>query len=223
MTTTAILEAPRPAKPRRFGPVLDLPRESAVIEERRRIAREIHDTLAQGFAAIRLQLELACGESGLPPRAAKALQLAYHIAGENLVDARRTMAELKSSRLSLATLLFAAVDGVRRLCHTEILATLEAVPSPPSEVAHELSRIAQEAMLNAMRHADAGSIQLTLTRFADKGLQLMVEDDGKGFNANVVCGFGLSGLHDRAEAVGANLLIASKTGVGTTVAVTWIP
>ncbi|HSZ52429.1 MAG TPA: histidine kinase [Caulobacteraceae bacterium] len=222
MTTTAVLETLRPASPRR-SPLRDLPRENAVIEERRRIAREIHDTLAQGFAAIRLQLELACGESGLPPQAAKALQLAYRIAGENLVDARRAMAELKSGRPNLSTLLFAAVDGVRRLGHTEILATLDAVPSPPSEVAHELSRIAQEAMMNAMRHSDASSIKLTLTRIADGGLRVAVEDDGKGFDADVVCGFGLAGLRDRAQAVGAHLLVASKTGVGTKVAVTWLP
>src|ERR1700739_4596987 len=60
----------------------------AVMDERRRIAREVHDTLAQGFAAIRLQLELARGQAGLSPQASQALDLAYQIAGENLVEAR---------------------------------------------------------------------------------------------------------------------------------------
>ena len=219
MTPTAILETTRPAKSYRSRAV----RAPAVIEERRRIAREIHDTLAQGFAAIRLQLELARDVSDLPPQTAKALQLAYRIAGENLVDARRAMAELNSSRPSLAALLFAAVDGVRRLGETEIVATLDPVSPPPSHVAHELSRIAQEAMLNAMRHAGGRAIHLSLTRLADGGLRLEVDDDGRGFDPAAACGFGLAGLRDRAAMIGARLSIASTPGAGTQVAVTWTP
>ena len=212
MSATATLETPRPAKPYRSRTVRDPVRDAAVVEERRRIAREIHDTLAQGFAAIRLQLELARDVSDLPPQAAKALQLAYRIAGENLVDARRAMAELKSSRPCLADLLSAAVDGVRRLGETEIVATLDSVSPTPSNVAHELSRIAQEAMLNAMRHAGAHAIHLSLTRLADGGLRLAVDDDGKGFDPAAAYGFGLAGLRDRATMIGARLSIASTPG-----------
>jgi signal transduction histidine kinase len=223
MSATAILETMRPARPCRPTAVRAPARGAAVIKERRRIAREIHDTLAQGFAAIRLQLELACGESDLPPQAFKALQLAYRIAGENLVDARRAMAELNSSRPCLATQLFAAVDGVRRLGQTEIVATLDAVLSPPAEVAHELSRIAQEAMLNAMRHAEAHIIHVALTRLPDGGVRLAIEDDGAGFDPAKARGFGLAGMRDRAEAIDARLAIASKPGVGTQVVATWVP
>jgi signal transduction histidine kinase len=223
MPATATIATPRTAKPYQPRAFRDPSSDAAVIEERRRIAREIHDTFAQGFAAIRVQLELACGEGDLTPQTAKALQLAYRIAGENLVDARRAIAELKSSKPCLAALLFAAVDGVRRLGETEIVATLDSFAPPPSDVAHELSRIAQEAMLNAMRHAEAQTIHLTLARMSDSGLRLTVEDDGKGFDTAVVCGFGLAGLRDRARAIDAHLTIASTPGVGTTVAVTWIP
>jgi two-component system, NarL family, sensor kinase len=223
MSPTAILETTGPAKSYRSRAVRNPARAPAVLEERRRIAREIHDTLAQGFAAIRLQLELARDVNDLPPQTAKALQLAYRIAGENLVDARRAMAELNSSRPCLAALLSAAVDGVRRLGATEIVATLDPVSPPPSNVAHELSRIAQEAMLNAMRHAGCNAIQLSLTRLAYGGLRLAVDDDGRGFDPAAPYGFGLAGLRDRAAMIGARLSIASTPGAGTQVAVTWIP
>ena len=220
---TAILEFKRPAQPRRARLDHDLARDEAVIEERRRIAREIHDTLAQGFAAIRIQLELACGEADLPPQSARALQLAYRIAGESLVDARRAMAELSSSRPSLASLLFAAADAVRRLGESAIVATVDTIPPLPNDVVHELSRIAQEAMLNAMRHAGAQTIRLSLARLPGRGLQLSIDDDGRGFDPQAVHGFGLAALRDRASMIGAELSVASTPGAGTKVAVTWIP
>jgi signal transduction histidine kinase len=198
-------------------------REAAVLEERTRIAREIHDTLAQGFAAIRLHLELA-REKGLPPHTAKALELAYQIAGENLVETRRSMAVLKSSAPGLAPLLSAAVDGIRRLGQGNVVAALEPVPALPSEVAHELLRIAQEAMLNAARHAEAQTIRITLAPAARAGLRLAVIDDGKGFDTGEATpGFGLVGLRERAAAIKAKLSIVSAPGAGTQIAVTWAP
>jgi signal transduction histidine kinase len=221
-------------KSREVGPVLRGTHadalQTALIErlaalhlaERHRIAREIHDTLAQGFAAIRIQLELARAQSGLPPQAAVALDLAYQIAGDNLVEARRSMAALKATQPSLETSLVAAIEGVRRLYRVKIVDALTAVPPPPDEVAHELVRIAQEAMLNAARHAEAQTVRVTMMPVPG-GLWLAVVDDGKGFDpAKAAPGFGLAGLRERAAGIEAKLSIASTPGLGTEVVVTWI-
>lgn len=198
------------------------PTDQAVIAERQRIARELHDTLAQGFAAIRLQIELARAESGLPPQATRALDLAYQIAGENLVESRRSMAALKSSQPNLETSLSAAIEGVRRLGQVEVIAEVDRVFAPPGEVAHELLRIAQEAMLNAARHAEARTLRITLTPLPG-GLRLAIIDDGKGFDpAKTSSGFGLEGLRERAAGIDAELSITSAPGLGAQIIVTWL-
>ncbi|MBV8682476.1 MAG: GAF domain-containing protein, partial [Caulobacteraceae bacterium] len=157
--------------------------EAAVLQERNRLAREIHDTLAQGFAAIRLQLELARGDS---PAAAEALDLASTIAAESLVEARRSMAVLTAERPSLVEGLSAAIDGVRRLGGVKIVPLIGAAPEPPPEVAHELMRICQEAMLNAVRHAEAETMRVTLAAIPGRGVRIGVADDGKGFDPAAV-------------------------------------
>jgi signal transduction histidine kinase len=199
-------------------------REGAVLQERNRLAREIHDTLAQGFAAIRMQLELARSHPALPKEAAEALAAACKIAAENIVEARRSMAVLTSDRPSLLAVLSAAVEGVRRIGHTPVMTELAVAPEPPPEVAHELSRICQEAMLNAVRHAEANEVRLTLSDFAVRGVRLAVTDDGKGFNPDQPTeGFGLAGIRERASAIKAELTIVSEPGGGTEVIATWVP
>jgi signal transduction histidine kinase len=194
-------------------------REGAVLQERNRLAREIHDTLAQGFAAIRMQLELARGD---PDVAAEALDLASQIAAENLVEARRSMAVLTSARPSLATSLSAAIEGVRRLGQTKIVAEIGAAPDPPPNVAHELLRICQEAMLNAVRHAEASTLRITLSTAPGGGVRIAVADDGKGFDSeSVTKGYGLAGLQERANAINAELAVVSEPGAGTEVIATW--
>ena len=193
----------------------------AVMAERRRIAREVHDTLAQGFAAIRLQLELARTQSELPPQARQALDLAYQIAGENLVEARCAMMALKSPRPDLGAMLSATLESVRRLGQLEVVAALDPAPALPGDVAHELLRIAQEAMLNAARHACARILRVRLTSIPGV-VWLAITDDGKGFDpARVQAGFGLQGLRERAAAIGAELSITSAPGQGAQVVVTW--
>jgi signal transduction histidine kinase len=189
--------------------------------ERHRIARELHDTLAQGFAAIRLQLELARSESGLPPQASRALDLAYQIAGENLVETRRSIASLKSAQPNLEASLSAAIEGVRRLRPIKVVADLAPVQAPPGEVTHELLRMAQEAMLNAVRHSRARTLSVTLTALSG-GLRLAIVDDGAGFDpARTFAGYGLEGLRERAAMIGAKLSIISAPGLGAQILVTW--
>ncbi|HEY2048531.1 MAG TPA: GAF domain-containing sensor histidine kinase [Caulobacteraceae bacterium] len=196
-------------------------REGAVLQERNRLAREIHDTLAQGFAAIRMQLELGRRD---PAAAPEALDRANKIAAENLVEARRSMAVLTAERPSLIASLSAAIEGVRRLGQTQVVAQLDSAPEPPTEVAHELLRICQEAMLNAVRHAEASTVRVTLSAMPGPGVRVAVADDGKGFDPGVVTkGFGLAGLRDRASAIDADLTIVSEPGAGTQVIAVWTP
>ena len=198
-------------------------REAAVMAERNRIAREIHDTLAQGLAAIRLQLELAQANDELPKGASQAIELAHQIANENFIDARRMISALRSPPPCLATALSAAAERARRLGPAKVTATLEAVAAPPSAVAHELLRIAQEAISNAERHARAQTISLALEAIPGRGLQITVSDDGEGFDPASSGGFGLAGMRERAAAIGADLTIASTPGAGACVTVTWTP
>ena len=199
-------------------------REAAVAEERSRIAREIHDTLAQGLAAIRLQLELARANDELPPQASEAIELAHQIANENFVDARRLISTLRSSPQCLASALSSVVERAHRLGPAKVSATLEPVSPPPGEVAHELLRIAQEAIRNAERHAKAREITVTLRAREDGGLEITVSDDGVGFDPDMATGgFGLAGMHERASATHAGLAVASAPGAGTQVTVTWTP
>src|ERR1700751_172016 len=95
--------------------------EAAVLEERNRIAREIHDTLAQGLAAIRLQLELARTNDELPAGASPAIQLAHKIANENFADARRLISSLRSPSPCLVTALSTAVERARRMGPARVL------------------------------------------------------------------------------------------------------
>jgi two-component system NarL family sensor kinase len=198
--------------------------ESAVLEERNRIAREIHDTLAQGLAAIRLQLELARDTDELPAGASQAIELAQQIANENFVDARRLISALRSSPPCLATALSASIERARRLGPARIVTSFQPVSAPPSEVTHELLRIAQEAIQNAEHHARARTITVTLEALPGRGLRMTVADDGQGFDArSPVRGFGLAGMQERAAAVQADLDIDAAPGAGARVTVTWSP
>ncbi|HEY1930131.1 MAG TPA: sensor histidine kinase [Caulobacteraceae bacterium] len=199
-------------------------RKAAVIEERNRIAREIHDTLAQGLAAIRLQLELAQANGALPAGATQAIELAHQIANESFVDARRMISALRSPPPCLATALSAAADRARRLGGVKVVTNLEPVSAPPSETSHELLRIAQEAIQNAGNHARAQTITVALRALPGRGLQMTVTDDGRGFDPTCpVCGFGLAGMRERAASVRAELAIESAPGAGAAVMVTWAP
>jgi signal transduction histidine kinase len=79
-------------------------------------------------------------------------------------------------------------------------------------------------MLNAVRHAEANTVRVTLAAAAGRGVRIAVTDDGKGFDPGAVTkGFGLAGLHDRASAINAELTIVSEPGAGTEVIATWSP
>jgi signal transduction histidine kinase len=203
--------------------------ESGRLAERQRLARDIHDTLAQGFVSIVLQLQAA--ESELPAGADAArrhLELARRTASDNLAEVRRLVWDLRPEQLRAASLGEALGRLTERLAEESgvtATTTVTGTPRPLSPDAEvTLLRVTQEALANVSRHARAGRVALTLS-YMDGEAALDVRDDGIGFapgadGARPNGGLGLHGMRERVEALGGRLAVESAPGGGTTVAVT---
>src|SRR5205085_11151129 len=161
-------------------------RFAAVLEERARLAREIHDTLAQGFVGISSQLDAVamCLPDETPP-ARKFLDLARRMARHSLTEARRSVMDLRDSSLEgrdlaaaiqSATRMWTAGSGV----HADVTVDPPALPHLPEEMEQHLLRIAQEAVTNVLKHAGASRIWVKLHMEAGK-LYLRIVDNGRGF------------------------------------------
>lgn len=197
-------------------------------EERNRLAREIHDTLAQGLAGIILQLETADAllEAGADGRQARATVVqALELARANLDEARRSVHDLRAAPLEGRTLKEAleqmARDWAAR-AGVEITFTALGEDRPlPLRVEAGLYRVAQEALANVARHAVARRVSLRL-EIDPRQVRLRIRDDGRGFDtAGVPRGrYGLLGLRERARLLGGSLVLRSRPGAGTTVSVT---
>lgn len=191
-------------------------------EERARIAREIHDTLAQRLTGIALQLEGAGRHlESDPARARKRLERALAAAREGLEEARRSVLNLRADPLDGKTLqealgaltrAFTSETGVRVRRQVGLEGDL-----PPGTEA-EVYRIVEEALTNVRRHAEATEVRLELR--AGKSLGLLVRDDGRGFDPDAVPEqrYGLMGMRERAELLDGHLRIRSVPGRGTVVA-----
>ena len=198
----------------------------AVLAERTRIAREIHDNLAQEMAGISVQLEVVART--MPPGADAAmsyLDRARRQVRHGIAEARRYVWELRSPTLENNDLPTALAETARKLTHdTAIQAQVEVNGTfrPLAQLVEDnLLRIGQEAMNNAVKHAQAKRIFVNLV-FDARRVQLIVRDDGCGFD-NQVAGngraghFGLIGMQERAEKIGGTLSIHSTDGSGTEV------
>jgi signal transduction histidine kinase len=211
-------------------------REGGRLAERQRLAREIHDTLAQGFVSIVLQLQAA--ESELPAGAEAArghLERARRTARDNLAEARRLVWDLRPAPLRAASLgdaLGRLADRLAEETGIAASATVTGTPRPLSADAEvTLLRVTQEALANVARHAGAGRVALTLS-YMDGEAALDVRDDGVGFapgsrqggagpgGVGGNGGLGLPGMRERVEALGGRLAVESAPGRGTTIAVT---
>jgi two-component system NarL family sensor kinase len=194
-------------------------------EERARMAREIHDTLAQGLTAIALHLEGALPHLERDPeRARERLERALAATRESLEEARRSVLNLRTGlpagkplAAALGTLgrAFTAETGVRVYVRTTPVRPL------PLGVEVELFRIAQEALANVRAHARAHEVTITL-RVAERAVSLSIHDDGQGFDPHAVgdSHHGIVGMRERAALVGGRLQVQSRLGGGTTVKVT---
>lgn len=210
----------------------------ATTEERNRLAREIHDTLAQGLAAITLQLETADALAETrPTRAHEAIQRALMLARSNLEEARRSVMDLRAAPLQSRTLpaaLAALVSSENHEGdenHSNAAATIQYTYTPvlhypvlPARVESGLYRVAQAAIANAQKHAQAQHIEVLLSA-DEQHVQLVVQDDGLGFDPELVAHrseghFGLAGMSERVKLLGGTLSIQSTPGTGTRIAVT---
>ncbi|MBM4792878.1 sensor histidine kinase [Streptomyces sioyaensis] len=209
-------------------------RAAGRLAERERLAREIHDTLAQGLSSIQLLLRAA--ERVLPQQPTTALghvRQARTTAVDNLAEARRFVQALSPPALEAGSL----PAALERLCattarssgltvHCQVSGAPLVLPTP-HEVA--LLRIAQSALANTVRHAAAGRVELTLS-YMDTEVALDVVDDGAGFRPADVpapgsaaapgTGFGLAAMRARARALQGTLAVESAPGEGTAIAVT---
>lgn len=198
----------------------------AVLAERNRIAREIHDNLAQDILGISVQLELV---ARLMPAAAEIakghLDRARMLVRNSMTEARRYVWDLRSQELQKKDLPAALRDTTRRLTAESNVETVVEVAGPmralPVEVETNLLRIGQEAVNNAVKHAGANRIEVGLN-FDTRKVQLSVRDDGRGFDPSeqIADGhFGLLGMRERAEQIGGVLSIDSAPERGTQIAV----
>ncbi len=193
----------------------------AISQERNRLARELHDTLAHSLSGTAVQLQaVSTLLKHNPQAAANELQEAQQQIKSGLVESRRAIAALRASPLEELGL----ADALRQRSHTlssrnniPVICQITPLPPLPPLTEQTIYRIADEALLNAEKHAQASriSLQLSVVNFQ---VVLQVEDDGVGFDqdAGMANGrFGLIGMKERADLIGATLNIASTQGKGT--------
>jgi signal transduction histidine kinase len=197
-------------------------REAGVLGERQRMAREIHDTIAQGLTAILTQLE-ALGDV---PGAGERLATVRALARESLTEARRSVHALRPVPLEDAPGFAAALGEV-----AERWSRISGVPAAVSvtgdarplhaEVETTLLRVAQEALANVAKHASAGRVVLTLS-YMDDVVALDVRDDGAGFvhEPGRSSGFGLIGMRQRVIRLAGSFEIETSPGQGTGISAT---
>jgi signal transduction histidine kinase len=199
-------------------------REAGILDERQRMAREIHDTVAQGLAGIIAQLHAADGTDEEAQRR-RHLDSAVELARESLAEARRTVQAIGPPTLDAAQLPEALAEVSAKWSEAnavpvEMVTTGDAKPMHP-EVEVTLLRVTQEALQNAAKHSRAGRVGITLSYMEDQ-VALDVRDDGIGFEpaktkADKKQGYGLSAMRQRVGRLAGSLSIESEPGRGTVV------
>ncbi|MFB6841649.1 sensor histidine kinase [Streptomyces sp. NPDC056361] len=201
-------------------------REAGVADERRRLAAEIHDTIAQGLTGVITQLQ-AAGATPDPERADVHLRRAADLARDSLGEARRSVRNLSPAALEHATLpeaLRKTVADWAERTGVDSRFTVTGTELPlHDEVAATLLRIAQEALSNAARHSGAARAGVTLS-YMDDEVTLDVRDDGRGFDpaarreqGGTGGGFGLDGMRARAERLTGSVTVETAPGEGTAI------
>lgn len=205
-------------------------RAAGVAAERQRLARDIHDTLTQGFASIVMLLEAAEASAAQGQPAERRVAQALQAARDNLAESRRVVWALRPAQLGDGELAGALRGFAARLVdetgvHADSVVTGTARPlSPDAQTA--LLRVAQEALSNIRRHAGARRVDVTLS-YLDDIVVLDVQDDGCGFDVRRLGGsgeqltrLGLSTMQERIHELGGSVTVESAPGDGTTVAAT---
>jgi signal transduction histidine kinase len=209
-----------------FIRLTDQSREAAVIAERNRIARDMHDTLAQGFTGVIVQLEAAEDAKlrKFPKEADEHLVRARELARESLNEARRSVSALRPQALDGT----AFGDALRALFSkmtkgTGLTSEFTVTGQPqrlPPDLEENLFRVGQEILTNTLRHAQASHFTAKLAFDAQK-LSLDLRDNGQGFDPSVKNdGYGLLGIRERVEGMGGELSLESAKGKGTAISIT---
>ena len=201
-------------------------RSGAVLQERNRIARELHDSLEQELAGITMQLDLAVDCFLQAPQVARqAMETARNMSRHSMVEARRSVWDLRCQLLEHGDLVSALTQIVRTPSgrnHNAVTVSVHGNPMRlPVSIEMNLLRIGQEAVANAVRHGSATRITVEL-RYAPEAVSLCVSDDGSGFRSEVAGGsghFGLQDMQERARSMGCQLQIDSQPGQGTRIRV----
>jgi len=203
---------------------------AAILSERNRMAREIHDTLAQGLVATSVQLRLAKKQAGAGPEAmAKPLDTAQELIRASLEEARNSIWNMRSHVLETNDLAGALNGILKQLSNGTGMQTSLEVTGRARRFApvieNNLLRVGQEAITNATRHAQARRIAVRL-EFAEKQFRLSVSDDGEGFDTahppSSEGGFGLVGMRERTAQLNGELSVRSAPGQGTEIRL-WVP
>lgn len=199
----------------------------AVLEERNRIARDLHDTLTQSLAGVTFQLEGIRGHlQGASAAVREQFNIAVNMLRHSLAEARRSVLNLRALGLEKSDLLHALEETTRSL-GTDASVTLEFLRAGEAQsihprVEHHLLRLGQEAIANALQHSGCTTIRVTLTQTSEASV-LEVADDGRGFDPNGPSRpghFGLVGMRERANQLRARLDIETRPGHGSTIRVT---
>jgi signal transduction histidine kinase len=205
-------------------------REAGILDERQRLAREIHDTLAQGLTGIITQLEAAEQARDHAEQWLTHLDQARALARESLTEARRSVQALRPEPLEGSRLADAVADMARKWSETSSVALQMETTGQPMSLLAELEvtlfRVAQEALTNVAKHANASKVGVTVS-YMDDVVLLDVRDDGCGFAVGSVpangrsghlgYGFGLKAMEQRLRRVGGKLEVESAPGAGTAI------
>jgi signal transduction histidine kinase len=203
-------------------------REKAMLEERNRLARDIHDNLAQGFGGILMQLQAARRDIGDPSSAlAESIDTAIDLARTHLVEARRSVGALRPNvgdGEAMAASLKRIADLAQLRTQVPIELNVDDLPRVGDVIEREIVSIAQEALTNAVRHARARRITVRASAVRAIGVRLSIADDGRGFARDRhASGFGMTSMQERAERIGASLTIVTAPRSGTEVVLAWEP
>lgn len=206
-------------------------RWQTILSERSRIARELHDTLIQGFSGVTMQLQAVAARLRHSSES-ETLSEIIRDAGYCLSEARRSVAGLRNPRQGESSLATAIAETARQLTDAgDVRLQLSLAPhlNPlPPDVEYHLVRITQEAVANVVKHAGAGLVEVTL-QAAGKQLRIAIQDDGSGFDATAHLEhprpghYGMIGMRERATQIGATIVWRSEPHRGTTVVLTISP
>ena len=199
----------------------------AVLTERSRVARELHDTLEQGLAGIALQLEAVGGSLAASPEHARhSLEVARRMLQYSQEEARRSVMDLRAQALESRDLVGALTDLVEQTARSTGVAAQVTVEGSPRRLdafdEHHLLRIGLEALTNALKHAGALRVDIRL-RFDPDCVELTVRDDGRGLTVEPgdrrTGHFGLLGIRERVDKLGGMLRLSGAPGAGTILSV----